>query len=84
MCFCFDKTENPIFSERFPTPELEGCSNLTSLDIQLKKRRDITLNSIKEAVMRMRQEASEIRDTLSDIETWVDKLKQLAEEVHAR
>ncbi|XP_011486215.1 myoferlin isoform X2 [Oryzias latipes] len=66
--------------ERFPTPELEGCSNLTSLDIQLKKRRDITLNSIKEAVLRMRQEASEIRDTLSDIETWVDKLKQLAEE----
>uniref|UniRef100_A0A3P9LID1 Myoferlin n=1 Tax=Oryzias latipes TaxID=8090 RepID=A0A3P9LID1_ORYLA len=66
--------------EDLETPELEGCSNLTSLDIQLKKRRDITLNSIKEAVLRMRQEASEIRDTLSDIETWVDKLKQLAEE----
>ncbi|RVE59409.1 hypothetical protein OJAV_G00188400 [Oryzias javanicus] len=66
--------------ERFPTPELEGCLNLTSLDIQMKKLRDITLNGIKEAVKRMRQGASEIRDTLSDIETWVDKLKQLAEE----
>ncbi|KAF6728418.1 Myoferlin [Oryzias melastigma] len=66
--------------ERFPTPELEGCPNLTSLDIQMKKLRDITLNGIKEAVNRMRQEASEIRDTLSDIETWLDKLKQLAEE----
>uniref|UniRef100_A0A8C4NYT4 C2 domain-containing protein n=1 Tax=Dicentrarchus labrax TaxID=13489 RepID=A0A8C4NYT4_DICLA len=48
--------------ESFSTPELEGRSNLTSLDIQIKKLRD------------------KIRDTLSDIESWAEKLKALAEE----
>uniref|UniRef100_A0A8C4NYU3 C2 domain-containing protein n=1 Tax=Dicentrarchus labrax TaxID=13489 RepID=A0A8C4NYU3_DICLA len=51
--------------ESFSTPELEGRSNLTSLDIQIKKLRDSAL---------------EIRDTLSDIESWAEKLKALAEE----
>lgn len=32
----------------------------------------------------MREEAREIRDTLTDIETWADKLKALAEEVPIR
>ncbi|XP_012731581.3 myoferlin isoform X3 [Fundulus heteroclitus] len=66
--------------DSFPTPELEGHSNLTSLDIQIKKLRDSTLTSIKDAAKRMREEAREITDTLPDIETWVDKLNQLAEE----
>ncbi|XP_030610233.1 myoferlin-like isoform X2 [Archocentrus centrarchus] len=66
--------------ESFPTPELEGGSNLTSLDIQIKKLRDGALSSIKEGAQRMRDEASEIRDTLSDLESWADKLKLLAEE----
>ncbi|XP_061564455.1 myoferlin-like isoform X3 [Cololabis saira] len=66
--------------ESFPTPELEGRPNLTSLDIQIKKLRDSALTCIKEAAKRMREEAVEISDTLSDIETWVDRLKQLAEE----
>lgn len=30
---------------------------------------------------RMREEAREVRDTLTDIETWADKLNALAEEV---
>uniref|UniRef100_A0A8C4IEL0 C2 domain-containing protein n=1 Tax=Dicentrarchus labrax TaxID=13489 RepID=A0A8C4IEL0_DICLA len=55
--------------ESFSTPELEGRSNLTSLDIQIKKLRDSAL-----------EEAREIRDTLSDIESWAEKLKALAEE----
>lgn len=36
---------------------------------------------MKEGARRMREEASEIRDTLSEIESWADKLLQLAEEV---
>lgn len=65
----------------FPTPELEGHSNLTTLDIQIKKLRDRALTSIKDGARRMREEAGEIRDTLSDLESWVEKLKTLAEEV---
>lgn len=65
----------------FPTPELEGRSNLASLDIQLKKLRDSALNTIKEGARCMREEAREIRETLTDLESWLDKLKQLAEEV---
>uniref|UniRef100_A0A8C3B0U1 Myoferlin n=1 Tax=Cyclopterus lumpus TaxID=8103 RepID=A0A8C3B0U1_CYCLU len=64
----------------FPTPELEGCSNLTSLDLQIKKLRESALASIKDGARRMREEATEIRDTLPDLETWADKLKLLAEE----
>ncbi|MEQ2285002.1 hypothetical protein AMECASPLE_027346 [Ameca splendens] len=66
--------------DSFPTPELEGHSNLTSLDIQIKKLRDGALASVKDAARRMREEAREIPDTLPDIEAWVDKLNQVAEE----
>uniref|UniRef100_A0A665W7Z6 Myoferlin n=1 Tax=Echeneis naucrates TaxID=173247 RepID=A0A665W7Z6_ECHNA len=66
--------------ESFPTPELEGHSNLTSLDLQLKKLRDSALKTIMEGARLMRGEATEIRDTLSDIESWADKLQMLAEE----
>lgn len=68
----------------FPTPELEGRSNLTSLDIQIKKLRDNALTTIMNGARRMREEASEIRDTLTDIESWADKLKMLAEEVQTQ
>lgn len=67
----------------FQTPELEGRLNLTSLDIQLKKLRDNALNTMREGARRMREEATEIRDTLSDIESWADKLRALAEEVQS-
>ncbi|GAA6227910.1 myoferlin-like [Lates japonicus] len=66
--------------ESLPTPELEGRSNLTSLDFQIKKLRDSTLMTIKDGARRMREEAREIRDTLSDLESWADKLEMLAEE----
>lgn len=65
----------------YPTPELEGRSNLTSLDIQIKKLRDNTLKAMKDSARRMREEAREPRDTVTDIETWAEKLKVLAEEV---
>lgn len=70
-----------LISFSFPTPELEGRSNLTSLDIQIKKLRDNTLKTIKDGARRMREEPREIRDMLTDIEIWADKLKTLAEEV---
>uniref|UniRef100_A0A671U1H0 Myoferlin n=1 Tax=Sparus aurata TaxID=8175 RepID=A0A671U1H0_SPAAU len=66
--------------ESYPTPELEGRSNLTALDIQIKKLRDSALTTIRDGARRMREEAREIRDTLSDIESWAEKLKVLAEE----
>ncbi|XP_077406159.1 myoferlin-like isoform X3 [Vanacampus margaritifer] len=66
--------------ENFPTPELEGRSNLTSLDIQLKKLRDSGLKTINQAARRMREEAQDIADTLADIESWAEKLEMLAEE----
>ncbi|KAG7507175.1 myoferlin-like isoform X2 [Solea senegalensis] len=66
--------------ESFPMPELEGRSNLTSLDIQIKKLRDSDLKSILQGARRMREEAMEIKDTLPDIEALADKLHMLAEE----
>lgn len=73
-----------MFSWRFPTPELEGRSNLTTLDIQIKKLRDSALSSILNAARRMREEAREIADTLPEIEAWLDKLNQLAKEVQTQ
>ncbi|XP_019902368.2 myoferlin isoform X3 [Esox lucius] len=61
-------------------PELVGQSNLTTLDMQIKKLRDSALLTIVEAAKRMRDEATEIRDTLADIEGWLEKLHQVAEE----
>ncbi|KAK2820769.1 hypothetical protein Q5P01_023728 [Channa striata] len=66
--------------ESYPTPQLEGQSNLTSLDLQIKKLRDNALTTIKDGARRMREEATEIRDTLNDIESWAEKLIMLAEE----
>ncbi|KAJ0060089.1 hypothetical protein NL108_003925 [Boleophthalmus pectinirostris] len=66
--------------ESLPMPELEGRSNLTSLDLQIKKLRDSALATIIQAARQMRDEAIEIRDTVGDLESWLDKLTQLAEE----
>lgn len=66
--------------ESFPMPELEGRSNLTSLDVQIKKLRDSGLTNIKEGARRMREEAREIKDTLPDLESWAEKLRVLADE----
>ncbi|XP_037320524.2 myoferlin-like isoform X3 [Pungitius pungitius] len=66
--------------ESFPVPALEGQANLTALDLQIKKLRDSALANIKDGAARMRQEATEIRDTLPDLESWAQKLALLAEE----
>lgn len=84
LCFWLNWIVARLLSLSFPTPELEGRSNLTSLDIQIKKLRDSALTAILNGVRHMREESMEIRDTLSDIECWADKLQMLAEEVQTQ
>ncbi|KAJ3607327.1 hypothetical protein NHX12_024379 [Muraenolepis orangiensis] len=66
--------------ESYPLPLLEGQAHLTSLDFQLKKLRDSAMATIQGAARQMREETKEIEDTVADIEGWVEKLTQLAEE----
>ncbi|GAA6086331.1 myoferlin isoform X1 [Tachysurus ichikawai] len=61
-------------------PELEGKANLTALDIQIKKLRDSTLQSILTAAEYLLQESDNITDSVATVDGWLDKLKQLAEE----
>ncbi|KAK0154254.1 Myoferlin [Merluccius polli] len=66
--------------ESYPLPELEGQAHLTSLDLQLKKLRDSAMATIQGGARQMREETMDIEDTVADIEGWVEKLTQLAEE----
>uniref|UniRef100_A0A8C7RCQ2 C2 domain-containing protein n=1 Tax=Oncorhynchus mykiss TaxID=8022 RepID=A0A8C7RCQ2_ONCMY len=60
--------------------KLEGRSNLTALDVQIKKLRDSAVASIREMAKRLKEEATDVIATLTDIEDWLERLKQLAEE----
>ncbi|KTF77078.1 hypothetical protein cypCar_00045716, partial [Cyprinus carpio] len=64
----------------YQLPNLEGKPNLTALDIQIKNLRDKTLASVKEAAIRMREEAVDVRATMPDIEDWLERLQQITEE----
>uniref|UniRef100_A0A8C5CU23 Myoferlin-like n=1 Tax=Gadus morhua TaxID=8049 RepID=A0A8C5CU23_GADMO len=64
----------------YPLPELVGQPHLTSLDLQLKKLRDSAMATIRGAAGQMREDTKQIRDCVADIEGWVEKLTQLAEE----
>ncbi|XP_040905251.1 myoferlin [Toxotes jaculatrix] len=64
----------------FQLPLLEGQPNVTSLDLQMKNLRDAGINSIREMASRMREEATDVKATVGDIEDWLDRIKQLAEE----
>uniref|UniRef100_A0A4W5PU80 Myoferlin n=1 Tax=Hucho hucho TaxID=62062 RepID=A0A4W5PU80_9TELE len=64
----------------FQVPELEGRPNLTALDVQIKKLRDSAVASIREMAKRLKEEATDVIATLTDIEDWLERLKQLAEE----
>uniref|UniRef100_A0AAY4D2T6 C2 domain-containing protein n=1 Tax=Denticeps clupeoides TaxID=299321 RepID=A0AAY4D2T6_9TELE len=66
--------------ESFQLPELEGKPNLTVLDIQIKKLRDSAMVSIREAAKRMKEEATDVKATIVDIEDWLERLLQLADE----
>lgn len=62
-------------------PDLEAKPNLTALDVQTKKLRDTAFINIKDAAYRMREEATDVKATLTDIDDWLDRLQQIAEEV---
>uniref|UniRef100_A0A8C1J6F1 Myoferlin like n=1 Tax=Cyprinus carpio TaxID=7962 RepID=A0A8C1J6F1_CYPCA len=64
----------------YQLPDLEGKPNLTALDIQIKNLRDKTMASVKEAAIRMREEAVDVRATMPDIEDWLERLQQITEE----
>ncbi|KAF3708203.1 Myoferlin Fer-1-like protein 3 [Channa argus] len=61
-------------------PALEGHSNVTALDLQLKNLRDAAIDSIKQMAVHLREEATDVKATVSDLEDWLDRIKQLAEE----
>ncbi|XP_068544150.1 myoferlin isoform X5 [Anas acuta] len=63
-----------------PFPLIEGKSNITVLDTQIEKLRLKSLKQIAEAATRMRNEATDVKATLTEIEDWLDKLLQLSEE----
>ncbi|OXB67404.1 hypothetical protein ASZ78_010962 [Callipepla squamata] len=63
-----------------PFPLIEGKSNITVLDTQIEKLRLRSLKQIGEAAARMRNEATDVKATLTEIEDWLDKLMQLSEE----
>ncbi|XP_039994727.1 myoferlin isoform X2 [Xiphias gladius] len=64
----------------FQLPVLEGQANVTALDLQMKSLRDATVDSIRQMASRMREEATDVKATVGDIEDWLDRIKQLAEE----
>uniref|UniRef100_A0A8B9G3E4 Myoferlin n=1 Tax=Amazona collaria TaxID=241587 RepID=A0A8B9G3E4_9PSIT len=73
-----DHNKYSIFSKPFPL--IEGRSNITVLDTQIEKLRLRSLKQIGEAAARMRNEATDVKATLTEIEDWFDRLMQLSEE----
>ncbi|XP_058241621.1 myoferlin isoform X2 [Hemibagrus wyckioides] len=61
-------------------PDLEAKPNLTALDVQMKKLRDTAFVNIRDAAYRMREEATDVKATLIDIDDWLECLQQIAEE----
>lgn len=56
---------------------------MTALDLQMKTLRDAAVNGIMQMAIRMKEEATDVKATVGDIEDWLDRIKQLAEEVRA-
>lgn len=54
---------------------------MTALDVQIKKLRDQAFINIRDAACKMREEATDVKATLTDIEDWLEVLQQIAEEV---
>lgn len=60
---------------------MEGKPNLTALDIQIKKLRDSTLQSILTSAEYLLQVGANVTESVATVDGWLDKLQQLAEEV---
>lgn len=64
----------------FQLPVLEGQHNVSALDLQMKNLRDAAVDSITQMAVRMKEEATDVKATIGDIEDWLERIKQLAEE----
>lgn len=71
-------------SHSFQLPVLEGQPNVTALDLQMKSLRDAAMNSITQMAICMKEEATDVKATVGDIEDWLNRIKQLAEEVRTK
>lgn len=60
---------------------MEAKPNLTALDVQLRKLRDTAFINIRDAACHMREEATDVKATLTDLEDWLERIQQIAEEV---
>uniref|UniRef100_A0A3Q1GUG5 Myoferlin like n=1 Tax=Acanthochromis polyacanthus TaxID=80966 RepID=A0A3Q1GUG5_9TELE len=67
-----------LSSLQFPSPE--GQHNITELDLEMKRLRHAAVESIKQMAIHMREEATDVKATVGDIEDWLERIKQLAEE----
>ncbi|XP_023819286.1 myoferlin [Oryzias latipes] len=61
-------------------PALEDRLNVTVLDLQKKNLREAAVYNIMQMACCMKEEARDIGSTVADIEDWLDRIKQLAEE----
>uniref|UniRef100_A0A1A8LFT9 Myoferlin n=3 Tax=Nothobranchius TaxID=28779 RepID=A0A1A8LFT9_9TELE len=61
-------------------PVLDCQPNVTVLDLQIKKLRDAAVESIRQMAGSLREEATDVKSTVVDIEECLDRIKQLAEE----
>uniref|UniRef100_A0A3B3BED9 Myoferlin like n=1 Tax=Oryzias melastigma TaxID=30732 RepID=A0A3B3BED9_ORYME len=61
-------------------PALEDRYNVTVLDLKKKHLRDAALYNIMEMACKMKEEAKDVGSTVADIELWLERIKQLAEE----
>lgn len=65
----------------FQLPLLEGQPNVTVLDLQIKSLRDAAIKSIKQMAIHMKEEATDVKAAIVDIEDWLERIKKLSEEV---
>ncbi|XP_078269853.1 myoferlin-like [Rhinoraja longicauda] len=63
-----------------PLPVIEGKPNVTQLDLQIHKLRVNTLTAIVDSANTLRNEASDPKETIPEMEGWLENLKSLAEE----
>ncbi|XP_037552968.1 myoferlin-like [Nematolebias whitei] len=61
-------------------PVLDNQPNITALDLQIKTLRDAAVGSIRQMASCVKEEATDVKSTVGDIEEWLDRIKQLAEE----
>lgn len=62
-------------------PSLDGQPTITALDLQIKTLRDAAVGSIRQMASCVREEATDVKSTVVDIEEWLERIRQLAEEV---